>query len=281
MENNKIINNKLNYNCEKYDYNKNFNENLFQFLGHINSNKGKTFEQSQGSQFVDLKNVIKDKLEDGNCRVNKLTILTKQLDDENSLNNIRRYIVDLKNIRSHLENKNDFDKVNTINDYVNKFKYQSDMKNYKKSDYLASPIEMISKRSGDCEDYAILKFNILVQEFKMDPTRFGFVYGYYGEKKEPHMVLSYKSPDGRNLILDNNSSIYNLKNQNKFEAVFEVHNNQIIQGNNKYILKDDSKYKKLVELSLPKEFSKEVLEETKAIVERKKEEENIKELASL
>ena len=44
-----------------------------------------------------------------------------------------------------------------LNDFVNQWAYITDMNNWGKSDYWASPLEFMSN-SGDCEDYAIMKY---------------------------------------------------------------------------------------------------------------------------
>ena len=49
------------------------------------------------------------------------------------------------------------EQVSKINRFVNQWRYRPDSENYGRSDYWASPIEFI-RRSGDCEDYAIMKY---------------------------------------------------------------------------------------------------------------------------
>lgn len=44
-----------------------------------------------------------------------------------------------------------------INRWINKFQYRSDLAAYGKSDYWASPLQFLAN-SGDCEDYAIIKY---------------------------------------------------------------------------------------------------------------------------
>lgn len=51
--------------------------------------------------------------------------------------------------------------IRVINNLVNEYDYQSDMKNYNRIDYWASPYEFLEKQSGDCEDYAIFKYFLL------------------------------------------------------------------------------------------------------------------------
>ncbi len=49
-----------------------------------------------------------------------------------------------------------------INTFWNRYPYVTDMKNWGKNDYWAIPSEFLGK-SGDCEDYAIVKYYTLLQ----------------------------------------------------------------------------------------------------------------------
>lgn len=49
------------------------------------------------------------------------------------------------------------DQVTAVNRYANKWRYRTDQQVYGRSDYWASPLQFIAN-SGDCEDYAIMKY---------------------------------------------------------------------------------------------------------------------------
>ena len=49
------------------------------------------------------------------------------------------------------------DKIDRVNKYFNKWQYRTDMDAYGESDYWATPLEFVIN-SGDCEDYAIIKY---------------------------------------------------------------------------------------------------------------------------
>jgi predicted transglutaminase-like cysteine proteinase len=49
------------------------------------------------------------------------------------------------------------DQLETVNRFLNDWRYKDDSKNYGRRDYWASPLEFFL-RSGDCEDYAIVKY---------------------------------------------------------------------------------------------------------------------------
>jgi predicted transglutaminase-like cysteine proteinase len=55
--------------------------------------------------------------------------------------------------------------VKKVNIFVNKFKYKSDFSNYNKKDYWQTPHEMLIKDSGDCEDFALMKYMILKKNY--------------------------------------------------------------------------------------------------------------------
>ena len=55
-----------------------------------------------------------------------------------------------------------FDQIQAINRFLNDWQYRSDLENYGRRDYWATPLEFL-RRSGDCEDYAIIKYVSLRQ----------------------------------------------------------------------------------------------------------------------
>ena len=50
-----------------------------------------------------------------------------------------------------------------VNNFFNQVPYQSDQQCWGKSDYWATPVEMLGVGKADCEDYAIAKFFTLVE----------------------------------------------------------------------------------------------------------------------
>ena len=55
-----------------------------------------------------------------------------------------------------------FYQIQAINRFLNDWQYRSDQQNYGRRDYWATPLEFL-RRSGDCEDYAIIKYVSLRQ----------------------------------------------------------------------------------------------------------------------
>ena len=99
-----------------------------------------------------------------------------------------------------------------INRFFNqRIAFTSDMEVWGVEDYWASPLEMLGKGRGDCEDYVIGKYFSLLAT-GMPPARLRLVYvratqaavGRQGVTVLAHMVLAYSAAPGDDpLILDN------------------------------------------------------------------------------
>ncbi|WP_318441661.1 transglutaminase-like cysteine peptidase [Photobacterium leiognathi] len=96
-------------------------------------------------------------------------------------------------------------KLKVVNDFFNDFFYLSDDKLWGQNDYWATPIEFLGVGMGDCEDYAIAKFDALTRMgVNKDNLRLIYVTANIDT---PHMVLGYYANEGsRPLILDNMST---------------------------------------------------------------------------
>ncbi len=90
--------------------------------------------------------------------------------------------------------------IRNINRYVNNWRYREDARNWGTSDYWATPLEFIS-RSGDCEDYAIMKYvSLRALGFSADSMRMIVVHDEV--RNIAHAVLAVAVED-EVLILDN------------------------------------------------------------------------------
>ncbi len=106
-----------------------------------------------------------------------------------------------------LRHQSDRQKLEGVNDFYNNTPYLSDMKNYGKSDYWATPLEFLGRDRGDCEDYVIAKYFAL-KYLGVDTKKLYFTYVKSLKFSQAHMVLTYfKTPSSIPLVLDN----YNLK----------------------------------------------------------------------
>lgn len=95
------------------------------------------------------------------------------------------------------------DQLVRVNAFFNQIPYGSDEKIWGNKDYWATPIELLSKGRGDCEDYAIAKFFTLL-ELGVPKEKLFLTYVVTDNLTRRHMVLAYYEYEGSvPLILDN------------------------------------------------------------------------------
>jgi len=99
-------------------------------------------------------------------------------------------------------------KLRALNDFFNRrVQSRDDLEAWGQVDYWASPLEMLEKGAGDCEDFAIAKYFSLVA-LGMPVAKLRMVYvraqiGGPGGAVQAHMVLAYyAAPNAEPLILD-------------------------------------------------------------------------------
>ncbi|VAW84927.1 FIGfam010717, partial [hydrothermal vent metagenome] len=92
-------------------------------------------------------------------------------------------------------------KLSWVNTFFNKVHYQTDEKLWGKTEYWATPIELLMLNQGDCEDYAIAKYFTL-RAMGVPAEQLRIVYVHSLSLKQAHMVLMYKSKNEL-LVLDN------------------------------------------------------------------------------
>lgn len=95
------------------------------------------------------------------------------------------------------------DQLYEINNFFNEIPYYSDKEHWGKSDYWATPVEMLGTNGGDCEDYVIAKyFSLRALGIPDSKLRMMFVTAL--QQNQAHMVLAYyPAPNAIPLILDN------------------------------------------------------------------------------
>lgn len=100
-------------------------------------------------------------------------------------------------------------RLQSINELFNRrILFRDDIEVWGQADYWASPLEMLDKGEGDCEDFAIAKyFSLLVSGVTAPKLRLVYVRAQLGGREGPtqaHMVLAYYAqPGAEPLILDN------------------------------------------------------------------------------
>lgn len=91
-----------------------------------------------------------------------------------------------------------------VNNMVNKnYKYVRDSRQFQATDYWQTPEEMKQNMAGDCEDFALLKYQIL-QERGVSEDRLSLAYGKLNG--EGHLITLYKDNEGHEHVLDNAAS---------------------------------------------------------------------------
>lgn len=103
------------------------------------------------------------------------------------------------------------DMLRRINAHVNReVAYISDDIHYGRRDFWAKPSETISKRAGDCEDFAILKMHLLrAAGYPADKIR--LVLGRDLAANQDHAFLVVFTPTGSKVLDNNIDRVYSVK----------------------------------------------------------------------
>jgi predicted transglutaminase-like cysteine proteinase len=100
----------------------------------------------------------------------------------------------------------ELDKLKSMNVFFNRqVQFESDSENWGMVDYWTSPMELLNRGIGDCEDYAIAKyFSLIAMGVSPAKMRMVYVRAQVGGSVQAHMVLAYyPEPAAEPLILDN------------------------------------------------------------------------------
>jgi predicted transglutaminase-like cysteine proteinase len=94
-----------------------------------------------------------------------------------------------------------------VNDFFNRVPFAEDIDHWGVQDYWATPVELLASNGGDCEDYAIGKYETLKDlGIPVERMRITYVKAYIRAQDRgiSHMVLAYyPTPDSDPWILDN------------------------------------------------------------------------------
>ncbi len=96
------------------------------------------------------------------------------------------------------------DKLSEVNRFFNRqIRFVDDIRLWNVNDYWATPIEMLIKGAGDCEDYSIAKYFTL-RRLGIPSDKLRITYVKALNYNQAHMVLTYyASPSAEPLVLDN------------------------------------------------------------------------------
>jgi len=128
------------------------------------------------------------------------------------------------------------DQLREVNEFFNrKVRWRDDIDIWGQEDYWATPLEMLGRREGDCEDYSIAKY-ITLKELGVpgDKLRMIYVRARLGrsERTQAHMVLGYyQTPASEPLLLDNIiPSIRPASERDDLDPVFSFNSNGLWAG---------------------------------------------------
>jgi len=97
-------------------------------------------------------------------------------------------------------------RLTVVNNFFNqRIAFRDDTQVWGVIDYWATPMELLEKGKGDCEDYAIAKYmSLLGAGVPQGRLRMVYVRAQFQGRSQAHMVLAYYAqPDAEPLILDN------------------------------------------------------------------------------
>ena len=129
-------------------------------------------------------------------------------------------------------------KLKRVNDFINQnIRFEDDMIVWQKSDYWATPLETIGQGSGDCEDFAIIKYvSLRMAGVPVQKLRLIYVKARLktpnGFAQQAHMVLAYyPTPNAEPLVLDNLESVIQpASKRTDLQPVFSFNSEGIFAG---------------------------------------------------
>lgn len=126
------------------------------------------------------------------------------------------------------------DRLTVVNNFFNqRIAFRDDMEVWGVIDYWATPLELLDKGMGDCEDYAIAKYmSLLAAGVPQARLRMVYVRAQFQGRAQAHMVLAYyATPEAEPLILDNiNPEIRPASQRGDLSPVFSFNGEGLWSG---------------------------------------------------
>ena len=143
----------------------------------------------------------------------------------------------LQSLHAELQTVDEATKLRGVNEFFNRrVLFRDDIDVWGQVDYWATPLEMLDKGAGDCEDYAIAKYFSLIG-LGVPVAKLRMVYvraqlGGSGGPSQAHMVLAYyESTHAEPLILDNLvSEVRSASRRPDLSPVFSFNGDGLWQG---------------------------------------------------
>jgi len=115
----------------------------------------------------------------------------------------RQRLIDWQDLIRDDESTTDQEKLEKVNTFFNRVDFVSDLLLWKQEDYWATPIELLMRNAGDCEDFSIAKYFTL-KKLGVDEDKLNLTYVKALELNQAHMVVTYfETPEAEPLVLDN------------------------------------------------------------------------------
>ncbi len=119
-------------------------------------------------------------------------------------------------------------KVAYVNRFFNQLQWVEDKELWQQDDYWATPDESLTKKAGDCEDFAIAKyFSLLDAGIAVEQLKISYVR--IRESQQSHVVLAYYGADKSDpWILDNiNPQLLPLSKRQDLQMKYEFNHQGI------------------------------------------------------
>jgi predicted transglutaminase-like cysteine proteinase len=111
-------------------------------------------------------------------------------------------------------------KIEAVNQYMNRIAFISDQNNYGVADYWATPMEFLAK-GGDCEDYAIAKYiSLRALGFSSNELRLAIVYDRV--MRMPHALLITYNNDQTEVLDNQNPDVVNADDINRYKPIYAI-----------------------------------------------------------
>jgi predicted transglutaminase-like cysteine proteinase len=132
---------------------------------------------------------------------------------------------------SKLEHETVGQRLEQVNMFFNNFRYQREI-----TDYWKCTPEFLNDGCGDCDDFAISKYFLLLKlNINKSKLRIAYANIVINGIKEAHMVILYKRSKKLTIILDNyDPKIHRLDNRKNLEIVYTF--------DSKYVYFQDKRY---------------------------------------
>ncbi|MBT0962913.1 transglutaminase-like cysteine peptidase [Denitromonas sp. IR12] len=109
-----------------------------------------------------------------------------------------------------MQGKSEAEQLRDTNDFFNRqVQFLDDAVVWQQKDYWATPLEMLAKRAGDCEDFVIAKY-LSLRQLGVADEKLRLIYvrakigGEHSSLTQAHMVLGYyETPTSEPRVLDN------------------------------------------------------------------------------